>query len=226
MEYAERRPISNNAGATGGRYKAGATSRAAPLAGSGGRGHGPTMLSQRLYTRSAASLCACAALLSACGGGVRTQGSAAIARFLATVHSGDRKAFEALIDRPAVRSDLTEQMADVAKRHEVDVGEGPSEFAVDRMITLQAVRLTAARVAPVWPATPTAIQIAPHMKARDSRHICLEEAATKRCLLSFARKDGAWRLTGMMFTPPPAETETAAFRTTGPATEAASSEPP
>ena len=165
-----------------------------------------------------------AALLSGCGGGVRTKGSTAIASFLTTAQGADRAAFEARVDRPAVRSDLTEQMAEVAKRRAVDVGEGPSEFALDRMITPQAVRVAASRVAPGWPATPTAAQIVPHMKAKDSRHVCLEEAATRRCLLSFTQKDGVWRLTGLQFTPPPAET--AAFRTIGPAAETSSSEPP
>lgn len=173
---------------------------------------------------SAVGFCALAVLLSACGGGVRAKGSAAIASFLAVAQDGDRRALEPLLDRTALRSDLTAQISDLAKRHAVDVGEGPSEFAVDRMITPQALRLTAARVAPGWPARPTAAQILPHMKAKDSRHLCLEEAATRRCLLTFAQKDGAWRLVGMMFTPPP--TETAAFSTTGPATDGASSEPP
>ena len=194
MEYAERWAARNN-GAQQGRL----TRRAAALARLGGRGHGRAMFSKG----SAAGFCGLAVLLSACGGGMRTKGSAAIASFLAVAQGGDRRALEPLLDRTALRADLTAQISDLAKRHAVDVGEGPSEFAVDRMITPQAVRLTAARVAPGWPAHPTAAQIVPHMKAKDSRHVCLEEAATKRCLLTFAQKDGAWRLTGMMFTPPP-----------------------
>jgi hypothetical protein len=151
-----------------------------------------------------AALCALAVLLSACGGGVRAKGSAAIAGFLAAANGSDRRAFEAAIDRPSLRRDLTDQVSDLARTHAVDVGEGPSEFAIDRMISPQAVRDAAARVAPGWPATPTAAQVVPHMKALDSRHVCLEEAATKRCLLSFARNDGAWKLVGMRFTPPAA----------------------
>ena len=197
-----------------------ATTGVAKLAGLGGRGHGRAMLRKGptvAFSALALGLCAC-------GGGVRGKGSEAIAGFLAVAQGGDRKAFEAKIDRTALRSDLTDQVSDLARSHAVDVGEGPSEFTVDRMITPQAVRLTATRVGAGWPTKPTAAQILPHMKARDSRHICLEEAATRRCLLTFAQKDGVWRLVGMMFTPPPAET--AAFRTTGPASDAASSEPP
>ncbi|MFI4965361.1 MAG: hypothetical protein ACHP9T_08350 [Caulobacterales bacterium] len=156
------------------------------------------------YKGPAVALSALAFLLGACGGGVRGKGSAAIAGFLDMAKRGDPKAFEAAIDRPALRSDLRQQIADVGRRHSVDVG-GASEFALDRMITPQAARLTAARVEPGWPAAPTAAQIVPHMKVLDGTHICLEEAATRRCLLSFAQEDGAWRLVGMAFTPPPAD---------------------
>ncbi|MGZ6020808.1 MAG: hypothetical protein ACXWKO_19250 [Phenylobacterium sp.] len=162
--------------------------------------------------------------LGGCGLGARHSGSAAIADFLAAVQKDDRKAFEAALDRPALRSDLSEQLADVGKTHAVDVG-GPSEFALDRMISPQAIRLTAARVMPGWPATPTAAQIIPHMKARGLNFVCLEEASSKKCLLSFKHEDGGWKLTAMAFTPPPAEpapSQTAA----GVAAPSVSSEPP
>jgi hypothetical protein len=152
---------------------------------------------------SAVAFSVLALTLGGCGLGARHSGSAAIASFLAAVQSGDRKAFEAALDRPALRSDLSEQMADVGKTHAVDVG-GPSEFALDRMISPQAIGLTAARVAPGWPAAPTAAQIIPHMKARGLHFVCLEEASSKKCLLSFTQEDGTWRLTAMAFTPPPA----------------------
>jgi hypothetical protein len=147
--------------------------------------------------------------LGGCGFGARHGGSVAIAGFLAAVQKDDRKAFEAALDRPALRSDLSEQLADVGKTHEVDVG-GPSEFALDRMISPQAIRLTASRVAPGWPATPTPAQIIPHMKARGLHFVCLEDAASKKCLLSFTQENGAWRLTAMAFTPPPASAATSA----------------
>jgi hypothetical protein len=174
----------------------------APLARSGGGGHGPGMgLKGPVVAFSVLAL-----TLGGCGLGARHSGSAAIASFLAAVEKGDRKAFEAALDRPALRSELGEQLADVGKTHEVDVG-GASEFALDRMISPQAIRLTAARVMPGWPTTPPADQIIPHMKARGGNFVCLEEASTKKCLLSFTQKDGVWRLTAMAFTPPPAEAQ-------------------
>jgi len=142
--------------------------------------------------------------MAGCGPGVRAKDSAAIASFLAVVQRDDDRAFEAGVDRPALRADLREQLAELGRTRGVDVG-GASEFALDRMITPQAVRAAAARVGPGWPATPTAAQVIPHMKVADRRHVCLEEAATHRCLLSFARRDDVWRLVGLQFAPPPAE---------------------
>jgi len=144
---------------------------------------------------------ALALLLAACGPGLRAKGSMAIAGFLAAAQREDARAFEAGIDRPALRTDLRGQLAELGRTRGVDVG-GASEFALDRMITPKAVRAAAARVAPGWPATPTAAQVLPHMKVADRNHLCLEEAASHRCLLSFAQKDGAWRLVGLQFTPP------------------------
>ncbi len=150
---------------------------------------------------SVIALGALALVLNGCSGGVRAKGSQAIANFLGAVQREDSKAFEAALDRPTLRSDLGDQLADVGKSRAVDVGEA-SEFALDRMITPQAVRLTSTRVAPGWSVAPTAAQIVPHMKAQDRRHVCLEEAATRRCLLSFAQEDGVWRLVGMQIAPP------------------------
>lgn len=139
--------------------------------------------------------------LSACGLGERHEASAAIAGFLAAVQHDDRAAFEHGIDRAALRADLADQMSDLGRAKGVDVGEGPSEFALDRMISPLAVARVAAHTAPGWPAAPSAAQITPRMKVRDIRHVCLEQEGAKRCLLSFAKRDGAWRLVGMLAGP-------------------------
>ena len=154
--------------------------------------------------RSMALACGLACVLSACGGlGLRAKGSQAIAEFLAAAQRDDRRAFEAMLDRPALRADLGGQVSEVGKSHAVDVGDA-SEFALDRMVTPQAVEVIAARTASGWPAAPTPAQIVPRMKAHAGQ-VCLEEAGSHRCLLTFAERDGRWRLVGMLFTPPPAE---------------------
>ncbi|HEX3364060.1 hypothetical protein [Phenylobacterium sp.] len=143
------------------------------------------------------ALSALALLLSACGLGERGEASKAIAAFLAAVQKDDQAAFEKGVDRAALQADLRDQLAEMGKAGGMDVDGGASEFALDRMISPQAVRLAAAQTAPNWPPAPTPAQVVPRMKVRDLSHVCLEQAATKKCLLDFAKRGGVWRLVGM-----------------------------
>ena len=135
--------------------------------------------------------------LSGCSLGERGEASRAIARVLDAADRGDRAAFEAGVDRAALRADLADQMADLGKTHGLDIAEAPTEFVLDRLVNPAAVRQAALRTAPGWPARPTAEQIVPHMKVRDRTHVCLEAADTKACLLTFAKRGGAGRLVAM-----------------------------
>lgn len=170
-----------------------ATAAAAALARNGGSRHGLAMQTRGFVT----GISALALLLSACGLGERSDASRAIAAFLAAAQKDDRAAFEKGVDRPALQADLRDQLAEMGKAGGMDVDGGASEFALDRMITPQAVRLAAAQTAPNWPPTPTPAQVVPRMKVRDLSHVCLEQIATRRCLLDFAKRGGVWRLVGM-----------------------------
>ena len=64
----------------------------------------------------AAAFLAIVCALSACSLDVRADASQGIARFFDAVHRGDRKAFEAAIDRPALRADLRAQLAELGRR--------------------------------------------------------------------------------------------------------------
>ena len=150
----------------------------------------------------AAAVLAISVGLAGCGPlgwglGERGDASKAIARFLAAADKDDRAAFEAGVDRKALRADLADQMADLGRNHGLDIGEPPTEFVLDRLISPLSVKQAAARTAPNWPAQPTAQQIVPRMKVRDLTHVCLEEQGSKKCLLTFAKRDGVWRLIGM-----------------------------
>ncbi len=141
-----------------------------------------------------------AAVLGGCGVGVRADASKGIARFLAAAHRGDRAAFEAALDREALRADLHDQVAALGRGSVLDIDGGPSEFALDRMISPKAFKLVEARTGQVLPIAPTAAQVAPLLKVRDRRHVCLATPGRDRCVLSFAREKGAWRLVGMQAT--------------------------
>jgi len=135
--------------------------------------------------------------LSACNGAAPDGATETASRLLAAALANDRVAFEAEIDRPAVREDVRRQVAELARSTALEVDGGPSEFALDRMISPDAVRLVdaagRARTAP-----PTAAEVAPLMKVVDDKRVCLRAAGTPSdCLLTFAKDKAHWRLVGM-----------------------------
>jgi hypothetical protein len=148
----------------------------------------------------AVALAALAVALGGCDVGVRAEASKAVERFLTAVHNDDRKAFEAGIDRAALRADLRDQLTDLARARGVMVDGGPSEFALDRMISPAAFRLVEAGSGDVLPVAPNAAAIALMMQVRDRTHVCVGDPGKPRCPLSFAKRDGAWRLVGMQAT--------------------------
>ena len=147
----------------------------------------------------AAGLLIALALVS-CSLDVRADASKGVARFLDAVRTGDRAAFEASIDRPALRADLRDQLAELGRANGLDVEGGASEFALDRMITPEAFRLVEAQTGQALPVAPTAAQVALLMHVQDRKHVCLGEAVQGHCLLAFAKRRGSWRLVGMRAT--------------------------
>lgn len=143
------------------------------------------------------SLLAVAAVgLNGCGGAPPKGAVESASRLLAAVIRGDRAAFEAQIDRAALREDVRRQVAAIAKTSTLDVEGGPSEFALDRMIGPDAVRVVDRSGAePATPPTPA--QVAPLMRKVDGQKACLREADGKSCVLTFAKGKDHWRLVGM-----------------------------
>jgi hypothetical protein len=149
-------------------------------------------MSSRVF---AAAICALAVGLSGCNGKAGADAARGIARFLDAAHAGDRTAFEATIDRPALRADLHRQIVAMARGEGLDVG-GPSEFALDRRITPRAFRLTDG-TGQALSAAPTAAQVAPLTQVKDRDHACIRDLQRAHCLLSFEKQKGVWRLVGM-----------------------------
>jgi len=135
-------------------------------------------------------------VLSACGGGAPKGAAESASRLLAAAVAGDRAAFEAEIDRAAVRNDIRRQVAAVARGQALEIEGGPSEFALDRMISPTAIRLVHARTGQPLAKAPTVDQVAELMRELDADHACLK-GRKGDCLLTFAREDRAWRLVGM-----------------------------
>ena len=140
--------------------------------------------------------------LSACNGAAPKAAAETASRLLVAAYNNDRVAFEAEIDRAAVRDDVRRQVSEMARTKALDVDGGPSEFALDRMISPDAVRIVDKQGAPLA-AAPTPQQVAPLLKVVDDRHVCLHDSESpQNCLLTFAKgtdaqAKGHWRLVGM-----------------------------
>lgn len=148
----------------------------------------------------AGALSALMVALCGCGVGVRASASVGIARFLAAAHDDDRKAFEAQLDRPALRDDLRRQLAELGRRNGLVVEGGASEFALDRMITPHAFHMVEARTGQVLLAAPSAAQVEQLLTVSDRGRACLRDLRRDRCLLVFVKEKGIWRLVAMQAT--------------------------
>ena len=132
-----------------------------------------------------------------CSLDTRGDASRAIARFLDAARTGDHATFEAAIDRPALRSDLRDQLADLGRAKGLVVEGGASDFALDRRITPSAIKLVDEAAGREVSHPPTAAQVARQLIVRDRSHACLASPSKGPCVLSFVRRKGVWRLTGM-----------------------------
>ena len=146
------------------------------------------------------ALTALAVTLGGCGFNTRGDASKAIARFLTAVHNNDRAAFEAGIDRPMLRNDVRVQLTEVANAKGVVVEGGPSEFAIDRMITPAAFRLVETGTDRPLSRPPEAAQILPILKVNSPTRVYVCDARKENCKLCFAKIDGVWRLIEMQLT--------------------------
>jgi hypothetical protein len=141
---------------------------------------------------------ALAAALEGCGRKPPEVQAASAARDLLTaVWSGDNQAFEAHVDRAAVREDLRRQLALLAQSNALSVEGGASDAALDRMITPAAFRIVDA-LGGNPTAAPSEPQVIPLMTPLGEDRACLH--ATDRrdaCLLTFGRGADGWKLVGM-----------------------------
>ena len=144
-------------------------------------------------------LASAALALTSCSGGQPPKAAAESAsRLLAAAIARDRVAVEAQIDRPAVREDLRRQVADLARGRALDVEGGPSEFALDRMISPGALRVVRSGADAALAKAPSAAAVGRQMRVVDRRHVCLHAVGeASRCVLTFAKAKGGWRLVGM-----------------------------
>lgn len=133
-----------------------------------------------------------------CGGRSDADPAGTVQAVLAAVHARDAAAFEAHLDRAALRQDLRGQLMRVARANGVEVDGGPSEFALDRMIGLNALHLVQAGTDRPLASAPSKAEVAGVIRNLDPGHVCLHDLSPQRsCLLTFAKAAAGWRLVGM-----------------------------
>lgn len=148
----------------------------------------------------AAALLALTLGMTGCGERKSGGGDSATAAqaLLAAVQTGDARAFEAHLDRPALRADLRAQLQTMAAANGLDVAGGAADFALDRMIAPEAFRLVRSQDGAPLTTAPSLGQVTALMTPLAKDRACLHNLATpQRCLLTFARHEDSWRLVAM-----------------------------
>ncbi len=150
-------------------------------------------------TLRVAAVTALVLLAQACARKPQPSGAADAAQALLTAAwSGDDKAFEAQIDRRALRADLRRQLMAVAQANALSVEGGASDQALDRMITPNAFRMVQTTTGEPLPAAPTHAQAAALLKSAGADRACVQAVPPQQvCLLTFAKEPTGWRLVGM-----------------------------
>jgi hypothetical protein len=138
--------------------------------------------------------------MQACGRKSAPEGAEAAQSLLTAIWAGDARAFEASLDRPAIRADLRQQLTGLARANALDVQGGASDAALDRMIGTAAIRLVQSGTGAPLTAAPSLAQAAALMKPLGKNRACLHGQAPDQCLLIFARQNGEWKLVGMPMT--------------------------
>jgi hypothetical protein len=148
---------------------------------------------------SIAALGALAMALQACSAPPEKAAAEPVRSLLAAAQAGDAAAFEALLDRPAIRMDLRKQLTPVARANKVLVDGGPSEAALDRMIGPTAFRLVATETGARLAGAPSATQAQALLKRVDGRRVCIHDTTPRQaCIATFAKEPAGWRLIGML----------------------------
>ena len=138
--------------------------------------------------------------LAGCTAGVKKDAAEDVRAFLAAAETGHEEAFEARIDRKAVRADLKAQLLKLpeVRALEDQLGDQTGDVAVDRMISPQAFKLVRSGEGKDLPIAPTAEEVQPLLKVIDRRHVCVHDLqVADRCLLTFEKQGRRWKLVGM-----------------------------
>jgi hypothetical protein len=149
----------------------------------------------------AAASAALALALAGCGLPERWDAAQDVHAFFAAVRADDRKAFEAHVDRPALRESLK---ANLRRAAGGDAGailgallSGKEvDQAADALITPEAFQVVWKRSGLPTDHAPGAAELTFVLQRVDDTHVCLPsgKAQRRRCAMTFENQGGVWRL--------------------------------
>jgi predicted small secreted protein len=156
-----------------------------------------------------AALAVLALTLAACATTARLGAAEDIHAFLVAIRDDDKGAFNAHVDRAALKADFSDKLVADAARQDTTLGAlaaalGPSlvDVAVDNLVQPQVFRTVAVKAGySADKPLPSTMQIAEGLRTVDDSHVCVARTHTAPCIFTFADENGVWRLTAIEIDP-------------------------
>lgn len=164
------------------------------------------MAFERVGRTWAAVVAACLLAGAACSTIPRLEAANDIHAFLVAIRNGDKAAFDAHVDRQALKEQLRSRLiAEAAARPGAGgaAALGASlvaplvNLAVDTLVRVDTFRAAALRIGydPNKP-IPSTLQLTPLVKPLGDGAVCVTESHGGPCVLDFRDEGGVWKLTG------------------------------
>jgi hypothetical protein len=139
--------------------------------------------------------------LAACSTVPRYEAANDIHAFLVSIRDGDRPAFDAHVDKPALKTNLKARVLTETARHDKLAGAatllaGPLvDVAVEAAARPEVFRLVATEYgySPDKP-LPNTLVIAEYVRPLDGGRACVTTRAKGPCVFMFKNEDGTWKL--------------------------------
>jgi hypothetical protein len=144
-----------------------------------------------------------ALVVQACAATTQLSAGADVHAFLVSIRDDDQAAFDAHVDRAALKAQLRGKLiADAGRRSDelgalaAAVGRPLVDFAVDQLVQPEVFRAAAAELGysadrPI----PNTFVIAQALRPIDADHVCVTKKRDGPCIFDFTNEGGTWRLT-------------------------------
>ena len=143
--------------------------------------------------------------LAACAVATRIDAAGDVHAVLVSIPDGDQRAFDAHVDRAALKDQVRARlMSEAAKRHDnrgdiaaigVLLGKPVIDAMADRLIEPDVFRAVAEYFGySAQSQIPNQLVIAQSLRPMDDSHVCVARKKDAPCILVFRNEDGVWRL--------------------------------